>query len=111
MQHEGMDIALQQCGQCLMHQPVSLQQSLSGKLLRHDQEPEVPLAAATDMPGVGGAIVANLQPHGVKRILHHRADPFNPGALTRTQALRRCSQRAWPMASAASAMVRPKTLK
>jgi hypothetical protein len=47
----------------------------------------------------------------VKRILHHRADPFNPGGLTRTQALRRCSQRAWPMARAASAMVRPKTLK
>lgn len=94
-----------------MHQPVSLQQRLPGKLLRHDQEPEVPLAAAANMPGVRGAVVAYVQPDGVKRILHHRADSFNPGQFNRTQALPRCNHIACPMASAASAMLRPKTLK
>jgi hypothetical protein len=71
----------------------------------------VPLAAATGMPGVRGAVVANLQPDGMKRILHYGADPFNPVGGTRTQALPRCSHSAWPMARPASAIVRPKPLK
>jgi len=103
-----------------MYQPVPLQRRLPGKLLRHDQQLEVPFAAATNVASVRRTVVANLQPDGVKRILHHGADSFNP--VTASSGARhvrvstparcpRCSHRAWPIARAASAMVRPKTLK
>ena len=77
-----------------MNQPVPLQWRLAGKLLRHDQQLEVPFAATTHVASMCCTVVANLQPDGVKRILHHRADPFNPGGCVRTQVLPRCNHSA-----------------
>ena len=116
-----MDISLQESGERLVHQPVPLYQRFSGKDFGHDQELEVPLAAATDMIGVGRAVITNFETHRTERILHHRTDSFNPGSdcprLTHGPMLRamrtgcRWSQTAWPMARAASAIVKPKPLK
>ena len=103
-----------------MHQAVPLQRRLPGKLLRHDQQLEVPFAAATNVASVRRTVVANLQPDGVKRILHHGADSFNP--VTASSGARhvrvstparcpRCSHRAWPMVSATIAMGSPMNLK
>ena len=102
-----------------MHQPVALHARETPEGLGHHPHAEVPgTSRGACVPGMGGALVQHLQLAGGEAILHECADAFNPrgGVQPRATAhvagpIRRCSQRAWPIASPAVATVSPKTLK
>lgn len=109
-----MNIGLQQGSERIVHQSMPLHQRFAGKRIRHDSHIKVPHSACAVVTGVGRTVIANLKLNGMQAIVHYRTDSFNPGGGQLCwfhQAARRCSHSACPIPSAASARVRPKTLK
>ena len=73
----------------------------------------MPFAATASVPGVGGAIIANLKAQRMQAILHERTDAFNPvlrariGVGVQARWLRLCSHSAWATEHSSRIMVSP----
>jgi len=109
-----VDLIPQQFGERIVHQAMTLHQSPPGKAVSDDQQPEMPFAiGGASVPGMGGAVVADLESLRPQAILHERADAFNPGFRARigdgVQArwLRFCNHRAWATEATSRMIVSP----
>ena len=72
-----MNLGVEERRYRLIDQAMSRYDRKSGKLFRYHPHTVVPQACGTTVPGVGSAVVMNLQHLWKQRILHQLAQPIN----------------------------------